>query len=365
MFRIKSIEARRIAVPMKTAISMSTGTIAASDNIVVRVGDDHGRVGWGEAASAPMMTGETSRGMAAAVRFMAERLVGAEIACVQAIPALLAAAMHGNAAAKSAIDMALFDLAGQVRALPLYELIGGKTRQRAAMIWRISGAPDEMETARRRRAEGFVAFKVKVATHDPQTDLDRATRAREAVGPDVRVSADANEGFSRANALVFAAGAGAAGLDFFEQPVRGKDLEAMQACAAASEIPIAADEGLHGLDDIKRHKALGAAAGGSVKLIKFGGAFQVIEAGELMGRLDMKVNLAGKAADTSIGSAAVAHLALALPSLEWDANITNQYLAGDVARDPVRVEDGHIVTPEGPGLGIAVDEDLIERFVQR
>jgi muconate cycloisomerase len=142
------------------------------------------------------------------------------------------------------------------------------------------------------------------------------------------------------DALAFARRAGDAGLDFFEQPVRGTDIAAMQACVAAASIPIGADEGLHRLADIERHHALGAAAGGSLKLIKLGGAFQVITASGLMQRLGMHVNLAGKAADSSIGSAAVAHLALALPLLDWDCNITSPYPADDIVETPMAVVDG-------------------------
>jgi muconate cycloisomerase len=76
----------------------------------------------------------------------------------------------------------------------------------------------------------------------------------------------------------------------------------------------------------------------------------------------MHVNLAGKAADSSIGSAAVAHLALALPLLDWDCNITSPYLADDIVETPIAVVDGHIVTPEGPGLGIVVDDDKLARY---
>jgi muconate cycloisomerase len=362
MFRISKIDAFAVVLPLTTPIKLATITIPHCDNLIVRITDDRGRVGWGEASSAPMMTGETSEGMVAAVRFMAPRLEGREIEDAAALPELLDPLMYGNHAAKSAIDMALLDLIGQHRQQPLYEILGGRKRDRAAMIWRISGAPDEIETARKRRDAGFVAFKVKVATNDPKTDLGRAEAARKAVGDGVRVSADANEGYSPADALVFAKGAGPAGLDFFEQPVRGHDIESMRACAAASAIPIAADEGLHELEDIERHHELGAAAGGSLKLIKLGGAFQVMAAASLMQRLGMRVNLAGKAADTSIGSAAIAHVALALPALDWDCNITNQYLVDDVAKDPVAVVDGHIVTPEGPGLGITVDEEKLARY---
>ena len=362
MFRISTIDAFAVVLPLTDPVRLSTITIATCDNLIVRITDDKGWVGWGEASSAPMMTGETSPGMVAAVRFMAIRLEGRAIEDATALPDLIEPLMYGNHAAKSAIDMALLDLIGQHRGEPLYTILGGRQRDKVAMIWRVSGAPDEIETARKRREEGFVAFKVKVATNDPKTDLGRAEATRKAVGVDVRVSADANEGYSPTDALIFAGSAGDVGLDFLEQPVRGHEIDAMRACAEAASIPISADEGLHDLADIERHHQCGAAAGGSLKLIKLGGAFQVIAAANLMQRLDMHVNLAGKAADTSIGSAAIAHLALALPLLDWDCNITNQYLVDDVARNPVRVVDGHIVTPEGPGLGITVDEDKLARY---
>ena len=362
MFRISTIEAFAVVLPLTTPVRLSTITIAACDNLIVRITDDRGRVGWGEASSAPMMTGETSPGMVAAVRFMAMRLKGREIIDAATLPDIVEPLMYGNQAAKSAIDMALLDLIGQHRQMPLYEVLGGRQRDKVAMIWRISGASDEMDTARKRHDAGFTAFKVKVATNDPKTDLGRAAAARKAVGTAARVSADANEAYSPADALTFARRAGDAGLDFFEQPVRGHDIDAMRACAEAASIPIGADEGLHGLADIERHHQQGAASGGSLKLIKLGGAFQVMAASELMQRLGMHVNLAGKAADTSIGSAAIAHVALALPLLDWDCNITNQYLVDDVARKPVAVVDGHIVTPEGPGLGIEVDEDKLARY---
>jgi muconate cycloisomerase len=329
----------------------------------VRITDDRGRVGWGEAPAAPTISGETTPGMIAAARFMTPFLEGAEVMDQAMLPGLIEPLMYGNHAAKSAIDIALMDLIGKHRGEPLFEMLGGRQRDRAAMIWLVAGTPDEMQLARQKRDQGFVAFKVKVGANDPETDLGRAQAARGAVGADVRVSADANQGFSPTDALTFAKGAGAGGLDFFEQPVMGHDVASMCACAKACTIPIGADEGLHSIDDIQRHHDMGAARGGSLKLIKFGGIRRLMEAGRLMKSLDMRVNLAGKAANTSIGSSATAHLAIALPRLEWDASISSQYLADDLVANPVAVKDGHIVTPsDGPGLGITVDEDKIARY---
>jgi muconate cycloisomerase len=362
MFRIAEIDAFAVAVPLKTPIKMAGITIDTCDNLIVKVTDSEGKVGWGEASSAPTMTGDMAEGMIAAAKFMASRLKGVEVEDPSQLRDLVEPTMYGNHGAKSAIDGALYDLLGQYLGKPMYELLGGRTRDRAAMFWMIAGGPDEMQLAGLRRDEGYVAYKVKVGVNDPQTDLDRSRTARAVVGDGVHVSADANQGFKPTDAITFARGAGDAGLDFFEQPVMGHDLASMRACAEVCKVPIGADEGIHSIDDIQRHYDEGAAMGGSLKLIKLGSAAEVMNAGRLMQSLSMQVNLAGKTADTSIASAAISHLAVALPTLEWDASVTNQYLADDVVKNPIQVVDGHIVTPEGPGLGITVDEDKLAKY---
>ena len=169
------------------------------------------------------------------------------------------------------------------------------------MLW-LLGANDrdaDLAAGKRKAEEGFVAFKVKVGIATVEDDLARCAAIREALGPGVRLSADANQGFTRAQALVFAAGAAGAGLDFVEQPVDGHDLDGMALVAAATTVPIGADEGVHGLADVERHHAMRAARGASLKTIKFGGLSGVLAAGRRMDALGMSVNLASKMADLS------------------------------------------------------------------
>jgi muconate cycloisomerase len=362
MFRITKIESFVVAVPLQMPIKMSGITIETCDNLIVKITDSDGRIGWGEASSAPTMTGETAEGMVAATNFMASRLSGIEVNEASKLRDLIEPLMYGNHGAKSAIDGGLYDLLGQHMNKPMYELLGGRQRDRAPMFWMVAGGPDEMQIARKRRDEGYIAFKVKVGMNEPSHDLDRSRTTRQVVGDGVHVSADANQGFSPDDAVEFARGAGEAGLDFFEQPVMGPDIASMQKCAKVCSVPIAADEGLHSIEDIQRHHDEGAAQGGSLKLIKLGSASEVMNAGRLMQSLSMRVNLAGKTADTSIGSAAIAHIAVSLPTLEWDASVTNQYLTDDIVKNPIAVVDGHIVTPDGPGLGIEVDEDKLAKY---
>jgi muconate cycloisomerase len=193
-------------------------------------------------------------------------------------------------------------------------------------------------------------------------DLERAQSIRQAIGGGVQISADANQGYSREDALDFVQGADETVLDFFEQPVAGHDLAGMQAIARASRVPIGADEGIHSLADIERHAAMKAAQGVSLKTIKLGGVSGVAEAARKTDAMGMKVNLAGKIADSSIASAAIAHLAVALPQIDWGVSVTNQYLSQDVTKEPLLVKGGRIAPPDAPGLGIVVDEARVAEF---
>lgn len=359
--RIRSVTPLWISLPLVSPIKMARSLVARADNLLVRLEDSDGHVGWGEAASAPTMTGETPESMIAAVAFMRPQLEGAEVEDPAAFGALLDSLIYGNAGAKAALDLALFDLMGKRAGVPAAELLGGVVRRDVPVLWMLAandlGA--DVAAARRMADEGFVAFKVKVGSGGVENDLARCAAVREALGRGVRISADANQGFSREEALRFARGAGAAGLDFIEQPIAAEDIEGMAAVAAATQVPVGADEGVHSLLDIERHHAAGAARGASLKTIKLGGMSAVMAAGRRMDALGMRINLAGKIAESSVASAATVHLGAALPQLDWDASITCQYLAQDIVSEPIAILRGHARFSDRPGLGMVVDESKL------
>jgi muconate cycloisomerase len=313
------------------------------------------------------MTGETPEGMLAAANFMLPHLIGREVEDLAAFATRLDELMYGNSGAKSAIDMAIHDLAGKRARVPVFELLGGALRRDLPVLWMLAANDRAADTAAARRMAdaGFVAFKVKVGVGTVPGDLARAADVRATVAATTRISADANQAFALADAVRFAEGAQAAGLDFIEQPVMGHDLHGMAAVARVTPVPIGTDEGIHSLADIERHHALKAARGASLKTIKLGGLGQVMAAGRLMHALGMHVNLAGKIADSSIASAAIVHLGAALPQLDWDISVTCQYLAQDIVTEPLRVERGHVRVSDRPGLGVTVDETKLSRFSAR
>lgn len=369
--RIKSIVPVAVRLPLTRPIKMSGITVADAENLLVRVEDVDGHVGWGEAASAPTMTGETAAGMYAAVNFMRPALEGVEIEDLASFGTALDEAIYGNPAAKSAVDMAVHDLVARHRGISVAELLGGVRRDVLPVLWMLAAGERgaDVADAAARRDEGFVAFKVKVGLKGDEgrvdRDLERAGEVRSRLGDGPRISADANQGYSRPEGVRFSRGAGAAGLTFIEQPIRGTDLDGMSEIVAAGEVPVGADEGIHSVGDLERHHAMKAAHGGSLKVIKLGGLGQVMEAGRRADALGMNVNLAGKIAESSIGSSSIIHLAAALPQVNWDISVTHQYLAEDLVAEPIRVRDGHVALPQGPGLGVVVDEKKVERFAYR
>jgi muconate cycloisomerase len=126
-------------------------------------------------------------------------------------------------------------------------------------------------------------------------------------------------------------------------------------------VPIGVDEGIHSLADITTSARAGA-GGVSLKLIKLGGISAAVEAGKLCQKLGLSVNIAAKIAESSISSAAALHLACAVPKADWGVSLTHFYLAEDIVRRPLPLKGGFVALPEGPGLGVEVDEAAVERF---
>ena len=356
--RIRSLTPFWISLPLHAPFKMSNVTLTTAENLLVRVEDVDGVVGWGEASSAPNMTGDFPEGLVAAAQFLGASVEGMEIEDLAGFAGRIDGLIYGNEGAKSAVDMAIHDLAGKRAGVPVAELFGGVVRREMPLLFILAAGnmKADLAMARQKADEGFVAYKVKVGSANLEADLERCAAVRDLLGKGVRISADANQGYSREDALRFAAGAEAAGIDFFEQPIDGHDVEGMVQVAAATPVPIGADEGIHSFADIERHHAMKAARGASLKTIKLGGVSPVMVAGRRMEELGMSVNLAGKVADSSVASAAIVQLGAALPQIDWDVSVTCQYLAEDVAVEPVRFERGHVRLPERPGLGIEVDE---------
>jgi muconate cycloisomerase len=359
---------------MKKPVQMAGETVAHADNVFVRIESEDGMVGWGEAASAPTMTGETVAGMMAAIELMAPKLLGGAADDFAAASVAMDAQLYGNSGAKAAIEIALHDLVGRATGRPVYAVLGGKARSRMSVL-AVIGSEDaaaDLREAQQRWNAGYRAFKIKVGLGGPEADAVRTRILCEALkrqavsqqGEVCLISADANQGFSVDGALHYVRAVADCGLDFFEQPVNAHDLDGMSRIAAASAVPIGADEGIHSPDDIARHHERNAARGVSLKAIKLGGLRGALEASRLCARLGMQVNISCKTGETSLASAAAAHVAAVAPQIAWGLTVTSGGLAEDITTAPLRIDAGHVEVPERPGLGVDVDERRLRRRQQ-
>jgi len=351
---------------MLKPVIMAGEEIRRASNALVRIETDNGVVGWGEAGAAPMHTGETVESMIAAIQYLSPSLLDRDATDIEGALIAMDGRMYGNHGAKAAIEIALHDLTGRLTQKPVHALLGDKKRSRMTLLGTIGGGDDkgDLRDAEKKKAEGFKAYKIKVGIDSPEKDATRTREICAVLGSGLLISADANQGYSTEQAIAYVRAVKGAGLDFFEQPVAAADLAGMAAVASATDIAIGADEGIHSLDDIRRHHEQKAARGVSLKAIKLGGIRALTEAGRLCERLGMSVNISCKTGESSIACAAALHVAAVIPDIGWGLTLTHTGLAEDVAVSPVPTARGHVEVDslDRPGLGIDVDEDRVHRY---
>jgi len=360
---IKSIEPIAVSLPMLKPVIMAGEEVRRADNVLVRISSDSGLVGWGEAASAPVMTGETLESIVAAVQYLEPALRGRDAADIDGALAAMNGRMYGNHGAKAAIEIALHDLAGKAAGKPVHALLGDKKRSRIALLGVIGGGDrdGDLRDAEKKKAAGVTAYKIKVGVDTPENDAARTRDICKVLGQGMLISADANQGYSRDEALRYVRAVEGSGLDFFEQPVMADDLPGMAKVAAATKIAVGADEGIHSLDDIRRHHESKAARGVSLKAIKLGGLRGVAAAGRLCDSLGMSVNISCKTGESSVACAAALHVASVIPNIAWALTLTHGQLAQDVTAQPLPASASHADSLDRPGLGVDVDEGRVAR----
>ena len=360
---IRRVDAIPVALPLKAPMKMAANTVATAENLLVRIEAADGTAGWGEAASAPTMTGDTLGGLIAAVRdHLAPMLLGQDARNWPALRGAMHRALLGNGGAHSAIEMAVLDLTGRASGLRLIDLVGKVRREAVRPMWLLGNATAEADVAEAhaKQTEGFNFFKLKIGVKPLAKEIAIARAVREAL-PKTPLCADANCGLTAANAKTYIEKTRDAKLMFVEQPLAYDDIEGLRKLARAVRTPIGIDEGIHSLADVETNAKAGA-GGISLKLIKLGGITASLEAGRLCQRLGLSINIAAKIAESSLGSAAAVHLACAVPKADWGVSLTHFYLAEDIVKRPLRLADGFVALPAAPGLGVEVDEAAVARL---
>lgn len=361
MTAIIGIEAIPVRIPLLRPMQLASEVIGFADNLIVRVLDAEGVEGWGEAASAPTMTGETLRRMVDAVdETISPRLIGRDVEdradWMKAI-----ARIAGTPAARAAVEVALHDLLGRRRNVPVWRLLEGNGSRPAPLI-RTLAADSSSEELAPLLDEGVTHFKVKVGIGDPATEARSLTLLREALGTTAHLSADANMAWTLDESSLFVREAAPAALDYLEQPLSAKDISGMAALALQTDTPLCLDEALSGAQTILDYHRRSAARGAGLKLLKLGGFSGAIEAEAAARQCAWRTTWASKIAETSIGCSATLHAASISEDLGWGLSLTQDRLAGDLVTESLNSSLAVVRPPEGPGLGVQPDIERLNRF---
>ena len=365
-FEIKNIEVFSLNIPLKKPIKMSGITVQNAENIIVKITSNNNLYGWGEASSAPTMTGEFVEGMHAAGKFIKNQLIGMKVKKLFDINALKKIPIYENKGTLSAFEMALIDLILKEEKTSFQKFFGLRERNDIPIIQMVAGSDldEEILNVKQAISNGFNCFKIKIgSSNNYKYDLERCTKIISSVDSSCIFSADANEGYTNEDALNFALEAKNCGLKFFEQPIPSKDLDFMNIITTKSSVPICSDEGVHSkkdIDDIINNRT---SNGVSLKTIKLGGIVDVLNCAIFANENNISVNLAGKVAETSISSYAIANIATSIPQMNWDLSITNQYLIEDPVLEPLNIKDGKVFIKETIGLGTEIDMSKAKKYI--
>jgi o-succinylbenzoate synthase len=361
---IARADAFQLRLPLRKPVLMAGVRLEVSDTFVVRLESTTGQVGWGEANAAPSHGGASLEDMRAAFdTSMAGVLPGQDAMQLSAISRRLEEGLDRGFAAASAVDMALHDLVGHALGVPAHVLLGGKRRDDVSALWLVGTGNTEGDLAEARKLvdQGYHFFKLKVGVRPVQQEIDLALALRKALGDGVRLCADANMGMDAGQAIAYAEGVRAARLDFLEQPLRKDDRDGLRRLVATKALDIGLDESVVSVRHIIDHVPDGI-RGVSLKTLKLGGMSGVVSVAHVCAALGLKLNLAGKIAETGIASAALLHLAAVVPTVEWGVSPSHLFLAEDIVRDAPQPRQGRYAIPTAPGLGVAIDEQRLQRW---
>lgn len=368
---IRSITATILEVPTLRRHRLSNTEISHQGYVLVRVFLDNGVAGIGEASTlgGPRWAEESVESIAAAiVSYLAPALCGQPALAFEANAARMAKAATRNFAAKAAIESALLDAAGKTLGLPASALLGGAVRQSTGVIWALASGDSgqELEEAKEKiRLRQHRDFKIKLGFDRPTTDLKRLKTLRQGLGDDTSLIVDVNQGWSEAECIRYLPALEELGIALIEQPVPAQQLEAMARVAARTSIPVLVDEAAFTREEIARAGAMGCGSVYSLKLTKSGGLFEMKRAAGVASAHGLEL-YGGCLLESSIGAAA--HLAAfaTLPKLEWGTeHFGPRILVEDLVTKPLRFEEFEIYLPEGPGLGVELDEDKVRAFARK
>ena len=358
--RVERMRLFLVESPIRMARLQGVGHVKGTvKRVLLELTSGDGIVGWGEAAPWEVFTGTAEGAFAALDVYLRPLVLGARVRRIRALGAAMDRALVGHGEAKLAVETALFDILGRSAGLSVADLLGGRVRDTIPLSFSIADPDFEADLDRMRAMvpAGNTIFKVKTGVKPHAEDLAHLEAMRGEFGDAIDLRLDYNQALRPFGAMRVLRDVDAFAPTFIEQPVPRDNLAAMASFAAALDTPILADEGCFDARDLVEIVRLGAADAISVKLMKAGG---LLKAQGIMAIADTAglPGYGGTLWEGGIALAAGTQFIAATPgvSLGCEFYMPHHVLTEDVLEERVANRGGHVVVPDGPGLGIAVSE---------
>lgn len=353
---ITDIQFETVTFQFEKPIKVAFGTLSDMDSLVVKVLTDEGLVGYGEAAPLPFVTGDDLETAALVGKQLREKLLGMEPRAIGAIHRTMDGLYNGNTAIKAGIDIACYDIMAKAAGVPLYKFLGGNDPHISTDITIGIDTPEEMASeAVRRVRQGFSILKIKLG-EDIGTDAARMTAIRNAVGPEVSLKIDANQGWTVKDTLRIAPILEDLSVDLIEQPTPAWDHDGLKDIRTHTNLLLAADESCHSPKDAFRLCNERAVDVVNIKLMKCGGIYNALKIAAICEAAGVACMI-GCMAESNLANVAGMHVAAAVDNIR-DVDLDTVYLLKqDKVSGGFSHDGGHVTLWDEPGTGITIKEE--------
>ncbi len=358
---LRSVEAIPVVVPLLHPIKWARGEIKAIDNVIVIVTLSDGTQGIADAPPRPTIYGETQQSIVTIIRdHFAPRLKGLNAFDINGLWAVFDA-YAGNPAAKSAIDMAVYDAQAKHLGITCAELLGGTPKALPVNRRLMLGSNKEMlnEAEQVIKRYGIRAWKVKCGM-DKKRDITLLRALRKLVGDDHEIAIDCNQGYSSQDLLEMSPYFEEVGVDLIEEPIPMRDGAGKRFCAERTIIPISGDDSCMTPDDVLHELKLGGIRALVIKCARTG----YTQSRQILALAKAYYTPAhnGTQADMHIGSAAAAHFASTYITPHAHEFSSFVDARDHVANEELQIKKGLLQLPAGPGIGMTLSPAKMKRY---
>lgn len=369
--KITKIQINSLEVPLLHPYHLSKeyGIFSTATPIIVSVFTDEGIVGYGECDPWPLFTGDSAASSALILeKHLGTMLIGADPENINEIHRTMNATIRNQHLTKSAIDMAVYDIWGKSRNMPVHQLLGGKRRDKMRCMWSIGGSTPEESAKEVLEAKnlGYDGCMIKIGGPDYKLDAARTCAVREAVGKDYPLIVDANQGWDVDTAIRYWKLIRNCDILFYEQPLQSWDVDGMARVRRAIDIPLSADEGVMTLQDARALVKAEAVDIFSIKVTKNGGIMPAKAICEYADANGIQVFF-NSMIEEGITEAASLHIGVTCKNIVntiGHAYFSPNRLASDICsyHEQIHPEEGCTFVSDEPGLGITIDEEAVNRY---